>query len=200
MLAEPCTALKGLNLKADLPAGCVQSVAAGELLAQQTLPCFARNIDRHGLDAGMAILGAGAAIRGQGELLRIVLEGEFDPEDVVITARNTANKELGYAIEAVTVVPDIPTHYAVSANYPNPFRPMTNIDFALPEPQHVKLMVFGIDGRRVATLKNESMAPGRYTVTWLGTDDRGEPVPAGIYFYRIQAGDFSRIRKMALLK
>ena len=88
----------------------------------------------------------------------------------------------------------------LSANYPNPFNPMTKIDFALPEPQHVQLAVFGIDGRRVATLKNESMPAGNYTVTWMGRDDQGELVASGIYFYRIQAGDFSQIQKMTLLK
>ncbi|MCK9995668.1 MAG: T9SS type A sorting domain-containing protein, partial [Candidatus Krumholzibacteria bacterium] len=95
---------------------------------------------------------------------------------------------------------DMPTRYMLSANYPNPFNPSTKIDFALPESQHVKLAVFSIDGRRIATLKNETMPAGRYTVTWTGRDDQGGLVASGIYFYRIQAGDFSRIQKMTLLK
>ena len=200
VLVEPCANLKGVNLRANLPEDGVLSLTAGDLLGQQNSSYFLQNIPRNGLDAGLALLGRGACIRGQGELIRIELAGDFDPDDILITARDSGNKDLGYTMEEGPVVLDTPTRYAISANYPNPFKPSTKIDFALPESQHVQIMIFSIDGRRVATLKNESMSAGRYTATWMGKDDQGEPVGSGIYFYRIQAGDFSRIQKMTLLK
>jgi flagellar hook assembly protein FlgD len=94
----------------------------------------------------------------------------------------------------------MPTRYALSANYPNPFNPSTKIEFALPEAQLVRLAIFAVDGRRIATLKNESMPAGHHSVTWTGRDDRGGLVAAGVYFYRIQAGDFSQTQKMTLVK
>ena len=90
--------------------------------------------------------------------------------------------------------------YSLSANYPNPFNPSTKIAFDLPESQNVKLVVFSVDGRRVATLRNELMLAGRHTVTWTGRDDQGELAAAGAYFYRLQAGDFNETKKMMLIK
>jgi len=200
VLVEPCASLKGVNLQADLPQDATLSVTAGSLLGQQDNPYFLKNIPTNGLDAGMALLGNGACITGQGELIRISLTGEFDPEDILIVARDTANKDLEYSVEETTAAANMPTRYALSANYPNPFNPSTKIEFALPEAQHVRLAVFAIDGRRIATLRNESMSAGHHSVTWTGRDDRGGLVAAGIYFYRIQAGDFSQTQKMTLVK
>ena len=200
VLAEPCANLKGLNLSADLPQGAVLTVTAGELLGRQDSFHFLQNIPEHGLDAGLALMGHNACITGQGELIRINLAAGHEPGDILITARNSANEELEYTLDESTTVPDTPTRYSISANYPNPFNPMTKIDFALPEPQRVQLSIFTVDGRRIATLANESMPAGHHTVTWTGRDDRGEPVASGIYFYRIQAGDFCRTEKMTLLK
>jgi hypothetical protein len=200
VLAEPCLNLKGINLQLEVPQGAQPVVTAGDLLGQQDSPYFLQNIPRRGLDAGLAVLGNGACIAGQGELVRISLSGGFDPADIVITARDAANDALEYTLEETSAVPDLPTAYALSANYPNPFNPMTKIDFALPEPQNVRLAVFGIDGRRIATLIDESMPAGHHTVTWMGRDDQGALVASGIYFYRIEAGDFRQIQKMTLLK
>jgi hypothetical protein len=200
VLTEPCTNLKGVNLRADLPQNTVLSLTAGHLLGQQDSPHFLRNISRHGLDAGLAILGDGACITGQGELIRIKSAGEFDLADILITARDSDNKALEFTIDEAMTGPDIPSRYSLSANYPNPFNPSTKIVFDLPESQNVKLVVFSVDGRRVATLKNGLMSAGRHTVTWTGRDDQGELAAAGAYFYRLQAGDFNETKKMMLIK
>jgi len=148
----------------------------------------------------LALLGGGACIRGQGELIRLSLTGELDPDDILIVARDAANKDLEFTLDETTTAADMPTRYALSANYPNPFNPSTKIEFALPEAQYVRLAIFAVDGRRIATLKNESMSAGHHSVTWTGRDDRGGLVAAGVYFYRIQAGDFSQTQKMTLVK
>jgi flagellar hook assembly protein FlgD len=99
-----------------------------------------------------------------------------------------------------TAVPGIPVTYQLSPNYPNPFNPMTKISFDLPEPQRVKLAIFGLDGRRVASLVDQPMPAGSHTVTWQGRNDQGELVASGTYFYRIEAGNFRKVFKMTLLK
>ena len=200
VLSEPCANLKGVNLQADLSRDADLSVTAGSLMGQQDYSYFLQNISANGLDAGLALLGNGACIIGQGELIRISLTGELDLDDIEIVARDSANKDLEYTLEETTADADMPTRYALSANYPNPFNPSTTIKFALPEPQYVKLAIFAVDGRRIATLKSESMSAGNHSVTWTGRDDRGGFVATGIYFYRIEAGDFSQTHKMTLMK
>ena len=200
VLVEPCLDLQGMRLTADLPAGAVQSISAGKLAGEQSGPCFLQNIERNGLDAGLALLGRGARITGYGELLRVTLESGFDIADVEITARNSANEMIECSFTAEGGIPRTPTEYALSANYPNPFNPATTIEFALPEPQRVRLDIFAVDGRHVATLRDQDMPVGSHSVTWTGRNDLGEGVASGIYFYRIIAGSFTKTCKMTLLK
>jgi hypothetical protein len=94
----------------------------------------------------------------------------------------------------------IPTAYALNANYPNPFNPTTNISFALPIDSRVSLKIYNVAGQLVRTLVNETMAAGIHTVTWDGANSNGEKVASGIYFYKINAGDFSKTMKMVMTK
>jgi xylan 1,4-beta-xylosidase len=90
---------------------------------------------------------------------------------------------------------DLPVAYSLSRNYPNPFNPVTAIDFALPVESYVQLKVYDIMGREVKSLVEKQMPAGRYTAQF----DARE-LSSGIYFYRITAGDFTRSYKMVLLK
>jgi subtilisin-like proprotein convertase family protein len=90
---------------------------------------------------------------------------------------------------------EIPNKYFVDQNYPNPFNPVTNIKFGLPNAGNVKLVVFDILGREVATLVNEFKAAGQYTA-----DFDASMLSSGAYFYRIEAGDFVETKKMLLVK
>ncbi|RQV94583.1 T9SS C-terminal target domain-containing protein [bacterium] len=85
--------------------------------------------------------------------------------------------------------------YALHQNFPNPFNPETSISFDLPESELVKLTVSNALGQTVATLVNSSMNAGNHTVTFEAGD-----MPSGLYFYRLEAGDFSAVRKMILMK
>ena len=99
---------------------------------------------------------------------------------------------------AVSVRPTsraVPENYQLSQNYPNPFNPATEIAFSLPKAQFVTLEVFTILGAEVATLVNEAMAPGEYSVRF---DAAG--LPSGLYFYRLAAGGFTQTKKMTLIK
>ncbi len=89
----------------------------------------------------------------------------------------------------------VPLNYELSSNYPNPFNPMTQIRFGLPEAQNVKLTVYDVTGREVARLVDGSFGAGYHTVTFDATN-----LASGLYLYRIEAGDFVSSRKMILMK
>jgi len=109
----------------------------------------------------------------------------------------TTSAEL--AVEEVETA-SLPQEYGLLQNYPNPFNPTTAIEFSLPRPGHVTLEVFDIVGRKVTTLVDEYVTAGVRRVLWNGCDAQGAGVASGIYFYRIQTGDFRETRKMILLK
>ena len=94
----------------------------------------------------------------------------------------------------------VPITYGLGQNYPNPFNPETEIHYAVPEPVEVQLDIYNALGQRVRTLVNASHAPGEYAVSWSGTDNRGQRLSAGIYFYVMQAGSYVERRKMLLLE
>lgn len=97
-------------------------------------------------------------------------------------------------------VNQLPTDYFLYQNHPNPFNPATEIGFALPQFSHVILKVYNIEGREVLTLLNEPLEAGEHRVTFDGCNSEGRPVASGVYFYRLEAGDFVETKKMLLLK
>jgi hypothetical protein len=93
-----------------------------------------------------------------------------------------------------------PSEFSLSQNYPNPFNPETYVEFGLSKAAHVKIDIFNIVGQKVKTLVDEEMPPGRYVADWDSRDEQGNAVSSGIYFYRMQADDFSDMKKMLLVK
>ena len=85
-------------------------------------------------------------------------------------------------------------------NYPNPFNPTTMISFSIPVESKVGLSIFNIKGQKVKTLVNEVLPLGEYSAIWDGRDSNGNLISSGIYFYKLKAGDFQRVRKMILIK
>ena len=96
--------------------------------------------------------------------------------------------------------PNLPKSFALHQNYPNPFNPGTTINYDLPRRVQVRLEVFNVVGRRVATLVNGIQEAGRKAAVWNGLDQRGVAAASGIYFYRLTAGEFAATSKMVLLK
>ena len=90
---------------------------------------------------------------------------------------------------------DIPNKFTLKQNYPNPFNPRTSIKFNLPKTEHVALEVYNTLGQKVATLLDKPMISGQHEVEFNANN-----LPSGIYFYRIQAGEFHDVKKMVLLK
>jgi hypothetical protein len=90
---------------------------------------------------------------------------------------------------------------ALYAAAPNPFNPSTVIRYDVPGPRvYVRIVVYDVTGRRVATLVDGQQSAGEKRVSWNGRNDRGAEVATGVYFYRMTAGEFSSTRKMVLLK
>ena len=94
-----------------------------------------------------------------------------------------------------------PSTISALAAFPNPFNPQTTIAFDLPVQTAVSLRVYDIGGRLIDVLMNNQMAnQGRNEATWRGRDMNGREAPAGIYFYRLEAGGYSETKRMALIK
>jgi len=95
----------------------------------------------------------------------------------------------------------IPREFALAANVPNPFNPVTTIRYDVPAGgANVNIAILDVTGRIVHTLVNERREAGRFDVQWNGVSARGEHVASGVYFYRMRAGGFVQTRKMVLLK
>nr|MBC8400593.1 right-handed parallel beta-helix repeat-containing protein [Candidatus Neomarinimicrobiota bacterium] len=94
----------------------------------------------------------------------------------------------------------VPDQFALHQNYPNPFNPITTINYDLPENGNVSLIIYDILGRQVIQLTNEFQEAGYKSIMWNGRNASGQLVSAGMYFYAIEAGKYSAIRKMILLK
>lgn len=92
-------------------------------------------------------------------------------------------------------ITSLPTEYSLAQNYPNPFNPSTTINYELPESGQVTLKIYDLLGKEVATLVNEKMEAGRYSATF-----NGSALSSGMYFYKITAGSFTAVKKMALIK
>ena len=89
----------------------------------------------------------------------------------------------------------IASSYELGQNYPNPFNPITHIRFNIPETGNTKLTVFNIMGEAVANLIDGVVSAGAHTVSWNAAN-----MPTGVYFYRMESGNFSQTRKLLLVK
>ena len=90
---------------------------------------------------------------------------------------------------------EIPAKFNLYQNYPNPFNPVTNIKFDVAKSSFVKLVVFDVLGREVETLVNNELNAGKYEANWNAVMHN-----SGIYFIKLTAGDFTEIKRVALVK
>ena len=94
----------------------------------------------------------------------------------------------------------LPTEFALHHNYPNPFNPITNIKYDIPENTYVRLSIYNMLGQHVIDLVNEDQAPGFYHLQWNGLNKNGTPVGSGMFIYRLTTPEFSKSGKMTYLK
>jgi hypothetical protein len=124
---------------------------------------------------------------GRVELMRVILEDIFG---LAPTGGGVAD----------IPGPAVPTYqWTLAQNQPNPVTAATEIRYAVARPGSVRLAVYSATGQVVRTLVNEAKQPGEYLVTWDGRNSRGEPVSSGVYFYKMDAGDYKATKKMLLI-
>ena len=90
---------------------------------------------------------------------------------------------------------NIPEEFSLFQNYPNPFNPSTNIKFDIPKSSNVKIIVYNNLGKEIAKLVDKKLSEGSYEVNW-----NASSYSSGIYYYRIEAEEFTDVRKMILVK
>ncbi|MCX5753128.1 MAG: PKD domain-containing protein [Candidatus Krumholzibacteria bacterium] len=115
-----------------------------------------------------------------GKSYHVRLDPEFDPGKTAQTAPTLS--------------------FRLAQNYPNPFNPNTTISYQIPVKSMVNLSVFDVSGRLIRTLVNEYNEPGLYAAQWDGKDSRGVSVASGIYFSKLQAGNYKDTKRMVLLR
>ena len=115
-------------------------------------------------------------------------------------------------VEAVTIIDslntvagidkneNIPSKLTLNQNFPNPFNPVTTIQYQLPERSDVQITIYDLLGREVTMLVSETQEAGYKAVQWDAINDQGQQVGAGLYFFQIKAGSFVQTKKMILLK
>jgi hypothetical protein len=111
--------------------------------------------------------------------------GNREPETVANAPALQGEDSLGYGLEQ---------------NRPNPFGAQTSIEFQLPRTEEVSVRVFNALGQEIRTLAAGTHQAGRHQLSWDGRDNAGQTVSAGVYFYRIDAGSYVRMRKMSYLR
>ena len=128
----------------------------------------------------------------------------MDPEllNVVCAYPDEANPiAVSTATVGINENSSIPDQFALLQNYPNPFNPSTQISFDVPlSDESITLSVYNILGQSVNILVNGVMNPGRYTIEWNATDQLGNPVSSGIYFYELRSPSFTSRKKMLLIR
>ena len=96
--------------------------------------------------------------------------------------------------------PALPSSYGLFQNFPNPFNPFTTLQYKLPQDSYVDITIYDMLGNVVNNLVNANQSSGYKSLQWNATNNQGEAVSAGVYLYKIQAGDFADTKKMVLLK
>ena len=146
---------------------------------------------------------------GAGETVNItvgmygVSDGFTGSETVVLTAdpyEVNVSINMSVATSGIDLPDGIPGQFTLHQNYPNPFNPITNIRFDIPELSFARMDIYNMLGQRVRTLFHGAVEPGFHVVQWDGKNDLSKELPAGIYMYKLHAGNYASIQKLVLLK
>ena len=146
------------------------------------------------------------AVSGDGLLAHVrfevigALKGSFVARVEAVDLLDGAFRWNGVADLSELSVKVVPRVYALEPNFPNPFNSVTRVSYQLPEAGEVGLSIYNMVGQRVRTLVKARQEAGYYQVVWDGLDAKGRAVGSGVYLVRIESGEFTKVRKMALLK
>ena len=133
--------------------------------------------------------------QGQGDLWLFNLQGDMAGAESQAGTVSILNEGV-----LMSESQDIPDHFALAQNHPNPFNPNTIIQYQLPQAAQVELVIFNTLGQKIRTLVQTEQPAGYYNPEWDGRNEAGVLVPSGVYLYRLQADKFSQMKKMLLLR
>ena len=115
-------------------------------------------------------------------------------------AVNGTHVSVNFPSAEFTVGSSVPEKYSLLQNDPNLFNAHTVIKYQLPKASRVVLKIYNTLGQEVRTLADEEKKAGYHSIIWDGKNNEGSGVSSGIYIYRIQAGDFVRVKKMLFVR
>ena len=116
------------------------------------------------------------------------------------TSTNSDVVSVMLTVMDVASADNLPESFRLHQNFPNPFNPVTQIRYDLQSSENVSINIYNVIGKHIKSLINENQDAGYQSIYWNATDASGQSVPAGMYIYTIQAGDFRETKKMMLLK
>jgi len=181
-----------IPLLVELDEGVKAVTRADELI--QTYP--SSRYERLGLFNKGFILAKRGDRSGSAQTFASLIEKYPDAEEASVAAVVTGGSSPQTARREESRI----TATSLGPNYPNPFNPITQIRFELPQSEKVYLDIYNVHGQRVRRLVKADYPAGPHVVQWDGRDDAGKGVASGVYFYRLSAGAFTQTRKMLLLK
>ena len=121
-------------------------------------------------------------------------------EQINLDGEKTSFGPVSTILQTLVEKRNLPFEFRLSANYPNPFNPATTWSFETARSGKVELAVYDLLGHKVKTLLRQQLAAGRYTTSWNGRNDFGEPMASGAYIIRMRAVNFTALSKATLLR
>jgi len=151
---------------------------------------------------GEVVIDIGRWLVAENNLMTVTMYGQ--PGTSVLLFLSDQDFGLATHVDGKGRLAQGPDRFTLYPNYPNPFNPNTTIRFDIPATAEaqvsVHLRVFNLQGQLVRTLVDQKLPSGSYAFVWQGQDDRGRPLPSGVYFAQLRAGEFHSIRRMTLIK
>ena len=147
----------------------------------------------------------GEGASGDGKLVELIFQANATPTAADFQISESVLIGIDWSVNMLTHVEigdlaPLPDRFGLEQNMPNPFNPSTVIGYQLTEAGDVRLAIYSVLGQEVRVLVNRRQEAGSFTATWDGRDAQGRRVASGIYLYRLQAGDFTAVKRMLLLK
>jgi len=179
-----------------------QAVVEGNVFANNSRGAlFFSNSEPGRVEVASGRIGRDWSASGDAELVTVRFVALSDnPGEIEVLGGQLVNSAYLGTVMRVEKAQALPLAAALHQNFPNPFNPSTEIRFDIPTARNVELRVYNQLGQTVRTLVDNRMKAGSYRLKWDGKTEAGHSVSSGVYFYSLEAGDFSQIRKMTLVK
>ncbi len=173
----------------------IQQAKAQNLVLQDTTITTTTTLSANSITAGPNF-----TIASTGDVILNAETVAVIPQFIVVEGGKLQVVSGAPPVSVETEDPIIPDEFIVHQNFPNPFNPETEIRFALTRDSHVVINIYNTLGQQIGTLIDTQYAAGFHSMRWDGKDRNGRPVSSGVYLCQIQAGAFSQVKKMSLIR